>query len=409
MNVFPPPAAACHERLHGLDALRGGALLLGVVLHATMAWLPGAQHFWIAADAQSSLALGVLFWWIHAFRMLVFFLLAGFFGRLLCERLGARDFALDRWRRIALPLFVGWPLLFTAIVIVVVWGAWLKGGGSLPASPPPGPTFTPDDFPLAHLWFLWMLMLLYPAMLAWRALLQRLDPRDAVGIAADALLRRAIGPAAPLWFALPLALGLATRPAWYAWFGVPTPDQSLYPNLAALLAYGSAFGLGWLLQRQRALLERIARLAPGFLRLALVGSVACLGWVGVAPSLQPAPQQLGTVLYAIGYGIVAWSWTLALCGLALRHATRPSAWRRYLVDASYWIYLVHIPVVMALQVAATQVAAPWWVEFPLALVLALALLFGSYQVAVRGTWIGAWLAGRRRAAVVVAPAAADPV
>ena len=33
------------ERLHGLDALRGGALLLGVVLHGAMSFFP--TQIWI--------------------------------------------------------------------------------------------------------------------------------------------------------------------------------------------------------------------------------------------------------------------------------------------------------------------------------------------------------------------------
>ena len=38
------------ERLHGLDAVRGFALIGGVVLHATMSFFPGAQ-MWIVKDA----------------------------------------------------------------------------------------------------------------------------------------------------------------------------------------------------------------------------------------------------------------------------------------------------------------------------------------------------------------------
>ena len=36
------------ERLHGLDAVRAIALLLGIVVHASMSWLPGAQYFWLS-------------------------------------------------------------------------------------------------------------------------------------------------------------------------------------------------------------------------------------------------------------------------------------------------------------------------------------------------------------------------
>ena len=47
-----PLAHLPRERMHGLDAVRAIALLLGVVVHASMSWLPGAQHFWVTHDAS---------------------------------------------------------------------------------------------------------------------------------------------------------------------------------------------------------------------------------------------------------------------------------------------------------------------------------------------------------------------
>ena len=41
------------ERLHGLDALRAGALLLGVVLHASLSFVP--PQIWIVADDSRSI------------------------------------------------------------------------------------------------------------------------------------------------------------------------------------------------------------------------------------------------------------------------------------------------------------------------------------------------------------------
>ncbi len=402
MSHTTPPTAAVSERLHGLDALRGFALLLGVALHAAMAWLPGAQYFWVTYDADSSEALSGLFWWIHTFRMTTFFLLAGFFARLLCERVGPRAFALDRWRRVTRPLLALWPLLFTGIVIAVVWGAWLKGGGTLPAVSPPGPKFTPDDFPLTHLWFLYVLSLFYAAALALRTVILKLDLRGRLSIACDALFDRLMGPWAPLLLAVPVAVALMTQVDWYAWFGVPTPDQSLYPSLSALLGFGTAFAVGWWLQRKSELLARVATATWLNLGLALVTSALCLSIVGIAPKLTPAAQDGTTLLYAWAYGVAGWSWTLALTGLALRFCSVRSALRRYLADASYWVYLLHLPVVMALQVAATQFEGPWWVEFPVVLMIGLALMFGSYHGLVRNTALGAWLNGRKRVLVTAA-------
>ena len=107
------------ERLHGLDAVRGIALLLGLVVHASMSWLPGAQHFWVTHDASPNELAGLLFYVPHMFRMLLFFLVAGVFARLACERLGTMGFMRDRMRRIAIPLASLWFPMLMAIVAVL--------------------------------------------------------------------------------------------------------------------------------------------------------------------------------------------------------------------------------------------------------------------------------------------------
>lgn len=396
MHAHQPSTLSPPERLHGLDALRGLALLLGVALHLTMSWLPGAEHFWIVSDSERSSLLAGAFYLIHLFRMPLFFLLAGYFGRLALHRLGAAGFARDRFSRIVVPLVSAWPLVFSAIVIAVVWAAWLKGGGQLPSESPPGPRFTPDDFPLTHLWFLYVLTLYYIGALVLCGLVSTIDRASRLQRFADAGMRLLLGPWAPLLLAIPLAAGLATHEAWYAWFGVPTPDQSLYPNAPALVGFGVAFGFGWLLQRQPVLLRRIENLRTMNIALALAGVAICWSLVGIDPLLLVAAPDNQKLIYALAYASASWAMTLALLGRALRHLSGHSAARRYLADASYWIYLVHLPIVMLLQVACSLLNWPWWIEFPLALVLGLAVMLASYEWLVRYSWIGARLNGRRQ-------------
>jgi len=381
--------------MHGLDALRGFALLAGVTLHLTMSWLPGAQYWWFVGDSESSLVLSGLFYWVHQFRMLTFFLIAGFFGRMLLERLGVQAFAKDRFKRIVVPLVTAWPMVFTGIILVIVWIALIKFGGTLPKESPPGPKFTPDDFPLTHLWFLYVLTLCYSAMLMLRATISIIDPRRWLEHRADSAMRLLTRPGAVVLLAAPLAIALASLPKWAMWFGIPTPDQSLYPNLAAATAFGSAFVFGWLLQRQRDLLDRIAQNSSANLTIAIAATATCIAIVGINPWQEGATDAWSIGCYAASYALAGWTWTLALIGLALRHLSGYNATRRYIADASYWVYIVHLPLVMALQVACSLVNWPWWIEFPLALSAGMALMFGSYQLCVRHTFIGAMLNGKR--------------
>ena len=107
------------ERLHALDAVRGFALLLGIVFHASYQFFP---KIWTVEDTHRSVALvalAVLVFTTHVFRMTTFFLIAGFFAHMSFHRRGAWGFIRDRLQRIAVPLLVGWPILFAAMSFVV--------------------------------------------------------------------------------------------------------------------------------------------------------------------------------------------------------------------------------------------------------------------------------------------------
>ena len=381
------------DRLHALDAVRGFALMLGVALHASMSWIPGAEYFWVTADTSPSTTMAVLFFWVHSFRMTIFFILAGFFGRMLLMRRGTTGFIVDRMKRIVVPGATLWFPILMAIIAVLSWNAWIKNGGSFPDAPPPAP-LSVKTFPLTHLWFLYFLTIYYAAMLAVRASFRALDRSGRLQRILDSVFRRSF-PFVPVLVALPLAAVLMSLPMWWAWFGIPTPDTGLLPNRAALLAYGLAFAAGWALQRQSNLLQVLRRLWPVYLGVAVIASGACLAMIGLLPPPKPAGDTITDTAFAVLYPLAGWTWSFAFIGIALQFLSSPSPARRWVADASYWVYLVHVPIVMALQVAATQSNAPWWVEYTAALAIATVLLLGSYKLFVRHTWIGVALNGRR--------------
>jgi glucan biosynthesis protein C len=82
--------------------------------------------------------------------------------------------------------------------------------------------------------------------------------------------------------------------------------------------------------------------------------------------------------------------------------------RRYVADASYWIYLVHVPLVMALQTVVAQWSLPWFVKYAAVLLVAFPIMLVTYRWLVRYTFVGAILNGRRYRAVATAGAVARP-
>ena len=388
----PAPAP---ERMHALDAVRGFALMAGIVFHATMSFLPGPQ-IWITRDSHQSATLAVVFFVLHIFRMTTFFLIAGFFAHMTFHRRGAKAFIGDRLKRIALPMVVAWPFLFAAITAAAIWGAIAAAGGHLPKGPAPvWPTF--PAFPLTHLWFLWMLLLLYAATLIVRGVAAAIDRDGAVRAGLDKAVAWVVGgPAAALVLAAPVAIVFATDGQWRMYFGVTTPDGSFVPNLEAAVGFMTAFGFGWLLHRQSDLLKVWERRWVLNLALAVAFSVASLAILGgVNPNIKMAADNWTHPVGAATYALSIWCWTFAAIGMAMRFLGGHSPVRRYIADASYWLYLIHLPIVMALQVWVAKWDLIWPVKFAIVLGIAFPLMFASYQLLVRHSVIGAVLNGRR--------------
>jgi len=403
--------ATSQERLHALDAVRGFALLLGIVFHATVSFVatPNNIPIWIVMDNSRSVWMGVAFHVLHIFRMTTFFVVAGFFAHMSFHKKGMGGFIKDRLKRIGIPLVAGWPILFALIIAAAIWGATVMAHGK-PLPPPPPPGHFPD-FPLTHLWFLYVLLLLYAATLMVRSLVAAIDRSGRIRAAAGHVIRVLVqNPLGFVVLAAPLAITFMLVPQWLEWSGIMTPDNSLVPNVQAAVGFSTAFGFGWLLHRQPGLLEVWRRRWPLNLALAVAFTVASYAITGLMPVLTPAPHNTATAVLAALYALQVWTWTFAFIGMALRFLSNHSPVRRYIADSSYWLYLVHVPLVMALQVAVSQLPWPWFVKFPLVLAVLFPILFATYQLFVRYSFIGAILNGRResRSTRPALPATLEP-
>jgi len=382
------------DRFHAFDALRASALLLGIVLHATMSFLNGFRELrFPIADVSQSLTLELCFFVVHMFRMLLFFLVAGFFARLLMQRLGTGGFIRNRLRRVGLPLVIFYPLLLPLVVIPIIWAAKQQGmqaGQGGQGGMPPG-------IPWFHLWFLYLLLLMYALLLVLRAVVGWLDRRGAGRARLDAALRVALEwRVAPLLVALPTAALLYLTPSWAQMGGIPAPLAGLVPPAGSLLGYGSGFMVGWWIHRQLPLFDLLRRDWKWYLAAAVVATGVASSIVGVQSHLTPlvmTPEK--RALYAIAYTLGAWCWVVGLAGAALCWCTHASARWRYLSDASYWMYLVHVPIVWSLQAWTMRWPLHWSLKFPLILAITAALLLTSYHYLVRDTFIGKLLNGRR--------------
>lgn len=395
---------ADNARLDYLDATRAFALLLGILFHACVSFIP-VYVGWAVQDVSTSPLVAGFMTVSHSFRMETFFLLAGFFSHLTFHRKGAGNFVRSRLLRIGVPFVVGWFLLRPLVVSGWIMGsASLRGdvdvwaglmGGLQSFSTLPAGLFTGS-----HLWFLYYLALITGLALVARALV------IASGSWHVALLRRidavvawlAGSSVSPVILAVPTAVAL-----WFMQFwSMDTPDKSLVPHFPVLAVYGGFFLLGWMLSRQRELLSRFARLTAPRWVLAGLGITAVLLLGGIESDPGHPHHFAAHVGFAVGYALTMWSLVFLTIGVFQKLCRRPNAFVRYVADSSYWMYLVHLPIVVWLQVAVAELPLHWSIKLASISLLTVGVSLLTYDLFVRSTFIGWILNGRRRDRVVTA-------
>ena len=92
--------------------------------------------------------------------------------------------------------------------------------------------------------------------------------------------------------------------------------------------------------------------------------------------------------------LFTWMMVLGAIGLAHRIFRTESKWFRYLADSSYWLYLMHLPLVVVIQWQLFYLPLPALVKVALVLAVTVPVLLGSYQVLVRHTVVGRILNGK---------------
>lgn len=324
-------------RLPGADALRAALLWLGVAYHAGVAYVPEVGRWYLVTDASSHPFFGAFTGLLHAFRLDTFFLLAALLARRASLR-RPEGFVARRARRLLVPYAVALPLVVLADVgtrrLSASWGlldARYEGFDALLLRP-------------LHLWFLPVLFVC-TALAFWCV-----SARPTVHPAALLALVPVTGAVA--------ALG-----------GEPRAPFQLVPDAVTWARCGVCVLAGWMLDVEA--LRRSPRL--GWL---LVPGLGLGAWLFAGPwQWSPAGPWLGaavTWLSAVGLLALAAAWTWPL-----PRAVEAAA------EASYWVYLVHLPLVYLGHVVLA--AEPWPAGVKYALVLVAVTLASS----------GSWMLARR--------------
>jgi len=384
-------ATTSPTRFHPLDALRSFAMLLGPVVHLSLTYAHKQIPFWKLQDAYQSYFFDIILVLLRSFRLEIFFLLSGFFATFMYQKKGGFYFIKNRFIRIFVPLMIGWPIIVLLFIFLQPTSALnsITPHAAINLNPTmPDLTIALWDIPPFHLWFLYYLLLLYGVFtmivlfthltkIHWKFLdtgfLKILESPYHIWILALTTLPL-VFLMKSLWIDVPLTLALKGR---------------------VLIYYGVFFAFGCFLNRQPQILLRLAKNRWLYLKIAIPAALCLAPTLAIVGIYASSVSTLTTIIIRIMYVTCTWSLVLCMIGFSQHYFTKENKTIRYLSDASYWVYLMHLPLLVYFQKLLMDSSIPGPLKPLVVLSLTFGILFISYHYAVRYSLIGTLLNGKR--------------
>lgn len=358
-------------------------MLLGLVIHTGVTYMPHESPVRTVMAKETWIGFFPLINLIHNFRMPVFFVVAGYFGALLFFRKGPAEMLRNRILKILLPMIAGVLIIYPVIYSSIVYTsarladepfAWEKAWQSIRTG-----SFLP--FRLSHLWFLYDLMLfsLATCFIGW--IFQR-----ATGLQ-SALHRFASGI-----LARPLARLLLVALLYYVGLLI-NKEHTLHTNVSfwidrkLLYCYYLFYLIGWMLYRTNTL--DLIRWKPTLQILIGLVLFSFSMYLELGPLFNRSFQILqitnAAVTSLLTFGILGWF---------LKHCNEYSRTMAYIMEAAYFVYLIHVPIALIVPGLLAETGWPAVVQFLITLGTTIFICFGAYQLFVRKRVIGKFLDGK---------------
>jgi glucan biosynthesis protein C len=348
-------------REHFWDALRALLMLLGIPYHVALSYQ--IRQDFIVHSGEGVPGFREFAEMLHLWRMPAFFVIAGYFAMLLLARRDPGAWLKSRFMRLGLPFLTGIAILVPAMNLVCELSnlPWHEAVRSWRHN-----TLTSGGYGVRHLWFI-IVLLYFAAAAAWLA------------TRSSSVRTGMIPPQIDSWCArhfIPTFLGLAVLVgAWEAFAleafyaaGLATmvPQQIL--RLDEVVIYVPWFALGGVLVRSRQTLARVCCFSWPVAALAIAAAVS---WLLLHQDVSPMAERfIGTV--------AALAMTQMLIAGARMYLDQPIAIVRKLTDASFVIYLIHLPVIVLLVWLAQPLAMPPAAKAAAIMALALGLSYAAW-------------------------------
>jgi fucose 4-O-acetylase-like acetyltransferase len=350
-----PGASTRAGRLFFFDNLRVVAMALVIMHHVGQVYGPTEGQWLIPVQAETAFILDPFFTVNRSFGMSLFFMIAGYFAVISCDKKGPTPFLKDRAVRLGIPL-VGWAI-FMAVVQMF-----------LTPTPATGNRLgIPWPVEVAHMWFV-QLLLIFCAVYAVARILLPARPQPAEPL-----------PVPRAWAIVLFTLGLAFASAVVRiWYGM---DEWVY--LFGFIKFQpfdlprdlGLFVVGVLAARNNWILRFSVRSGRAWLGVGVGLAAAWYAYRLAFPGGVDADEMLIGAVFTLWESFLCVGMCIGLTVL-LRDAWN---WQNSLMkkagQAQYATYIFHIGVVLVFQWLAMPLALPPLVKFALVCLFAVPVSF----------------------------------
>ncbi len=377
-----------HERIHYMDNVRALAMTLGLFFHASLAYNPLASSFWLPANHESSVSIDVLFSFSHIFRMPLFFLVAGFFALMLIEKRGIKGFLWHRTKRILVPFIIFLPIVLASIIGSVYWAiAHIDNPTDLLIYIQKPRDESQMKITTLHLWFLFNLFLFSLAL----AFIRKIP--KVISFVKTHLQNKYVYI---IVFPLLMLPALITQPLPY-----PPPDK-FYPQLWSFGYFGLFFLVGSIFYIHRSLIDTLKPYTFIFLAIGIICHAITYANMPSDITIEEVEAYLTTppditfehIVHAILISVSSSYLTFAFLIWGYQFLNRSNSVLRFISNSSYWVYIIHIPILFFVQFYFLDLHWHPWIEFIVTSFLTFSLCLISYRLFVSWTFIGWMLNGR---------------
>ncbi len=355
--------------------------------HALLPYVTVPRRF---KDPATHAGFDIVALFLYTFAMPLFFVTAGYAVAALFARRGVRGVFRNRLTTIFYPLLIAYFLLTPLTRASYQFAAAVSTSGSLQMGME---VLLAGDWirwsKAYHLWFL-VSLLLYTAMaigLRYAATGVAAGLSQRISNCSRALFQPVAGP-----ILLILVASATLIPAYSLYDG----DATTLPMQLHLFSF---FIVGWFLHTHRDRLDNMASRPAIYILVALI-SLPVAAWSMRLRWFEPdqADWFIGTIAGISSAGVVV-GMSFGLLGyFHRRFSEQPSPIGQYLSEASYWIFLIHLPLLIFVGGALSATALPAIVKYLLTVAIVVPAVMATYHFLVRSSVLGRLLKGRPKEA-----------